>query len=195
MPGPEDAADHFYTEELPCNPTRRGFLRNCGGALILASGLLPFAIASASTRREISMVNTHTGERANLCYFREGQFVAEACQRLNHLLRDFRTGDVHTIDPGLYDMVYAIQTEAGHRGQVEIISGYRSPATNEKLRKGSTGVAKRSLHMQGQALDIRLTGVDTAKVRDAALALRAGGVGYYPKSDFVHVDTGRVRHW
>jgi uncharacterized protein YcbK (DUF882 family) len=92
-------------------------------------------------------------------------------------------------------VVHAIQTEVGHRGQVEIISGYRSPATNAKLRSSSTGVAKRSLHMQGQALDIRLRGVDSAKVRDAALALRAGGVGYYKKSDFVHVDTGRVRHW
>lgn len=194
MQGPKDAADHLVTD--PCHsPARRGFLRNCSGALILASSLLPFEIASASTRREISMANTHTGERLKLCYFRDGNFVAEACQRLNHLLRDFRSGDVHNIDTSLYDLVYAVQTEVGHRGQVEIISGYRSPATNNKLRKSSNGVAKHSLHMQGQALDIRLTGVDTAKVRDAALALRAGGVGYYKKSDFVHVDTGRVRHW
>jgi uncharacterized protein YcbK (DUF882 family) len=194
MQGPEDAAGQLQYDSTH-SAARRGFLRNCSGALILASGLLPFEIASASTRREISLFNTHTSEHLELCYFRDGKFVAEACQRLNHLLRDFRSGDVHPIDPGLYDLVYAIQTEIGHRGQVQIISGYRSPATNEKLRNASTGVAKRSMHMQGQALDIRLSGVDTAKVRDAALALRAGGVGYYKKSDFVHVDTGRVRHW
>lgn len=194
MQGPKDAADHIVTDPYH-HPARRGFLRNCSGALMLASGLLPFEIASASTRREISMTNTHTGEHLKLCYFRDGKFVAEACQRLNHLLRDFRSGDVHSIDTGLYDLVHAIQTEVGHRGQVEIISGYRSPATNDKLRNSSKGVAKHSLHMRGQALDIRLAGVDTANVRDAALALRAGGVGYYKKSDFVHVDTGRVRHW
>jgi uncharacterized protein YcbK (DUF882 family) len=194
MQGPENAADDISTDPSH-NPSRRGFLRNCSGALILASGLLPFEIASASSRRVVNMQNTHTGEHLELCYFRDGKFVTEACQRLNHLLRDFRSGDVHTIDPKLYDLVYAIQTEVGHRGKIEIISGYRSPATNDQLRKSSKGVAKRSLHTQGQALDIRLAGVDTAKVRDAALALRAGGVGYYKKSDFVHVDTGRVRHW
>ncbi|MCG6865708.1 MAG: DUF882 domain-containing protein [Thiogranum sp.] len=194
MQGPDGAANHLFSDPSH-NPARRGFLRNCSGALLLASGLLPFATASASTRRFISLVNTHTSERLELCYFRDGKFVADACQRLDYLLRDFRSGDVHNIDPKLYDVVHAIQTEVGHRGQVEIISGYRSPATNAKLRSSSTGVAKRSLHMQGQALDIRLRGVDSAKVRDAALALRAGGVGYYKKSDFVHVDTGRVRHW
>jgi len=185
----ENAADPSY------DPTRRKFLRNCTGALLLGSGMLPFASASASARREISLVNTHTSERLKLCYFRDGKFVAEACQRLDYLLRDFRSGDVHTIDPRLYDLVHAIQTETGHNGQVEIISGYRSPATNNQLRTGSSGVAKRSLHMQGKALDIRLGGVDSSKVRDAALVLHAGGVGYYRKSDFVHVDTGRVRRW
>jgi uncharacterized protein YcbK (DUF882 family) len=194
MQGPQDAADQWHND-LTHNPDRRGFLRNLGGGLILASGLLPFEIANAAPRRELTMFNTHTGERVQLCYFRDGQYSAEACQRLNRLLRDFRSGEVHPIDPKLYDLVYAVQTELGQRGQVEIISGYRSPATNEKLRKGSTGVAKRSLHMQGQALDIRLSGVDTARVRDAALALKAGGVGYYKKSDFIHVDTGRVRRW
>lgn len=194
MQGPENAAEPGCTDPSH-NPARRGFLRNCSGALVLASGLLPFEIAGASNRRIINMENTHTGERLKLCYYRDGNFVADACQRLNQLLRDFRSGDVHPIDPRLYDLVYAIQTEVGHRGQVEIISGYRSPATNDKLRNTSKGVAKKSLHMQGQALDIRLNGVDSEKVRDAALALRAGGVGYYRKSDFVHVDTGRVRHW
>lgn len=194
MQGPEDAAHQQHIESTH-NPARRGFLRGCSSALLLASGLVPFEIAAAATRREISLINTHTRERLKLCYFRDGEFVADACQRLDHLLRDFRSGEVYPIDPKLYDMVYAIQTEIGHRGQVEIISGYRSPATNEKLRNGSSGVAKRSLHMQGQALDIRLSGVDSARVRDAARALKTGGVGYYKKSDFVHLDTGRVRYW
>jgi uncharacterized protein YcbK (DUF882 family) len=194
MQGPQDEADQWHNE-FTHSPDRRGFLRNLSGGLLLASGLLPFEIANASTRRELTMFNTHTGERMQLCYFRDGQYVAEACQRLNRLLRDFRSGEVHPIDPKLYDVVYAVQNELGQQGQVEIISGYRSPATNEKLRKNSTGVAKRSLHMKGQALDIRLSGVDTARVRDAALALKAGGVGYYKKSDFIHVDTGRVRRW
>lgn len=194
MQGPKDAADRLPPDSNR-SITRRNFLRTCGSALILTGGLSPLENVLASTRREIGLTNTHTGEHLKLCYFRDGNFVAEACQRLNHLLRDFRTGDVHPIDPKLYDLVYAIQTEIGHRGQVQIISGYRSPATNKKLRDASSGVAKRSLHMQGQALDIRLSDVDSARVRDAALALRAGGVGYYRKSDFVHVDTGRVRHW
>lgn len=181
--------------EHSCNPSRRSFLRSCGGALILGSGLARIGVARASTRRELNLFNTHTGERLKLCYFRDGIFVDEACHRLNHLLRDFRSGEVHKIDPRLFDLVHAIQTDVGHRGRVEIISGYRSPATNAKLRSTSTGVAKRSLHMKGQALDIRLSGFDTARARDAALALRAGGVGYYRKSDFIHIDTGRVRRW
>ena len=177
------------------NPARRRFLRNCTGALLLGTGLAPLEIAGAATRRELHLFNTHTGEDLKLCYFRDGKLVADACRRLDRLLRDFRSGDVHTMDTRLFDLVHAIQTRLGHSGRVEIISGYRSPKTNDKLRRQSNGVAKRSLHMQGKALDIRLSEFDTARARDAALTLRAGGVGYYAKSDFIHIDTGRVRHW
>ena len=173
---------------------RRRFLRNWGIGVIFG-GLLPFESVLAASRRELTLSNTHTGERLELCYFRDGQFVHEACQRLNHLLRDHRTGDVHSIDARLFDVVYAIQTRLGHRGTVEIISGYRSPATNARLHANSSGVARQSQHTLGKALDVRLTGMDTARVRDAAVALRAGGVGYYAASDFVHIDTGRVRRW
>lgn len=173
---------------------RRRFLRHWGIGL-LCSGLLPFESALAASRRELTLANTHTGERLQLCYFRDGQFVREACQRLNHLLRDHRTGDVHAIDARLFDLVYAVQTGLGHRGTVEIISGYRSPATNARLHANSSGVAKQSQHTLGKALDFRLSGMDTARVRDAAWELRAGGVGYYARSDFVHIDTGRVRRW
>jgi uncharacterized protein YcbK (DUF882 family) len=128
-------------------------------------------------------------------YFEGGGYVPEALHRLNRLLRDHRTGDVSAIDPQLFDQLHALAQCAGCTPRYEIISGYRSSATNEKLRKASTGVATRSLHMDGRALDVRLTGCDTAKLRDLALALQRGGVGYYRKSDFVHVDTGRVRSW
>lgn len=182
------------TCDEPIVVERRRFLRT--SAIGLAFGaLLPFESVLASSRREIALFNTHTDEKLRLCYYRDGQFLTEACQRLNHFLRDHRTGDVHPIDPRLYDMVYAVQTHLGHRGTVEIISGYRSPATNARLHHASSGVAKQSQHMLGKALDIRLSGMDTARVRDAAIALQAGGVGYYAQSDFVHIDTGRVRRW
>lgn len=173
---------------------RRRFLRDWGIGLIFGS-LLPFESVLAASRRELTLRNTHTDERLQLCYFRDGQFVHEACQRFNHLLRDHRTGDVHPMDARLFDVVYAVQTRLGHRGTVEIISGYRSPATNARLHANSSGVARQSQHTLGKALDVRLSGMDTARVRDAALALRAGGVGYYAASDFVHIDTGRVRRW
>lgn len=183
-----------YMNDEPVFVERRRFLRTCSIGLAFG-GLFPFEAVLASSRRELTLFNTHTQEKLSMCYFRDGEFLTEACQRLNHLLRDHRTGDVHAIDPRLYDMVYAVQTHLGHRGKVEIISGYRSPATNARLQNASSGVAKHSQHMLGKALDIRLSGLDTARVRDAAIELQAGGVGYYAKSDFVHIDTGRVRRW
>ena len=185
----DDAGDRIS------DPQRRSFLRNCTAMMVLGSGLIPFGVAQAASSRELQLLNTHTGERLQQCYFRDGAFAPEACQRLNHFLRDHRTGDVSAIDPRLFDLLYSVQHEVGHRGTIEIISGYRSHATNAKLNAASSGVAKRSLHMEGKALDIRLSGFDTARLRDAALSLRAGGVGYSAKSDFVHMDTGRVRHW
>lgn len=181
--------------DTPLNAKRRQFLRGCGVVMALGSGVMPFGVAQASSQRELRLFNTHTNERMQLCYFRDNSLDAEACQRLNHFLRDLRSGDVHPIDARLFDLLYILQHEVGHKGEVEIISGYRSPATNTQLRAASSGVAKGSLHLQGKALDIRLTGFDSARLRDAARGLQAGGVGYYAKSDFVHVDTGRVRTW
>lgn len=145
--------------------------------------------------RVLSMRNTHTGERLETCYFDAGSYVPDALGRLNQVLRDHRSGEVAQMDPSLYDQLHALAVMAGCKAHFEIISGYRSPATNENLRKASTGVATRSLHMDGRALDVRLIGCDTARLRDVALGLQRGGVGYYKKSDFVHVDTGRVRSW
>jgi len=185
------------------DPGRRRLLQwLAAGPAVLAMGLRgQVAHAGAALQpdllapRTLSLVSTHTGESVQVSYFEGGGYVPEALHRLNRLLRDHRTGDVSAIDPQLFDQLHALAQCAGCTPRYEIISGYRSSATNEKLRKASTGVATRSLHMDGRALDVRLTGCDTAKLRDLALALQRGGVGYYRKSDFVHVDTGRVRSW
>ena len=145
--------------------------------------------------RELSMLNLHTGERLALCYFEDGQYLPDALARFNRLLRDHRSGEMTTMDPGLFDQLHALATCAGCAPHYEIISGYRSPVTNAALRKRSTGVASRSLHMDGRAIDVRLGGAACSRLRDLALELGRGGVGYYGKSDFVHLDTGRVRSW
>ena len=174
--------------------TRRCFVKK---SLLLAAviGLAsPLESIGALTKQPMAFYHTHTGERFYIEYSCEGCTVS-AMRMLNTFLRDFRTGDVHAIDPQLLDIVYGIQQETGSRGVIEIISGYRSPKTNKNLRARSKGVASKSLHMNGQALDIRLSDLKTRDLRDAAVSLGLGGVGYYAESDFVHIDTGRVRTW
>jgi uncharacterized protein YcbK (DUF882 family) len=144
----------------------------------------------------LRMYHTHTGERIDVVYRRGGEYDAEALRRLDRFLRDHRTGDVHQYDPALFDLLSDLTAAAGRPGgELHIICGYRSAWSNEFLRATSTGVAKNSLHMRAEAIDIRLPGVKTSVFRDAALKLKRGGVGYYPASDFIHVDTGRVRRW
>ena len=157
--------------------------------LVSASGL------SASAPRTLGFIHTHTGEHLQVEYFNGGAYLPDALQTVNHFLRDFRTGDVHPIDPELLDVLHQLTTGTETSKAFQVISGYRSPLTNEMLRHRSEGVAAGSLHMKGQAIDIRLADVPLVKLRAAALAVGRGGVGYYPASDFVHVDTGRVRHW
>ena len=175
--------------------SRRRFLQLSAGA---AAGLL-IAPAHAGLKpqgqRVLSLHNLHTGEKLTRTYWADGQYLAEPLAEINHLLRDFRTGETHPMDPHLMDVLHRLQHKVGSRQPFQIISGYRSPKTNAMLHTASNGVAKKSLHMQGKAIDIRLPGQDLAQLRMAALSLKAGGVGYYPKSNFVHVDTGRVRHW
>lgn len=144
---------------------------------------------------QLSFRHTHTDETLQVVYRSGGRYLPSAMAEVNHLLRDFRSGEVCPIDPALLDILHALGGACG--GQTfEIISGYRSPATNSMLQKtGGGGVAKRSLHMEGRAIDVRMPGVHTARLRDAALALGLGGVGYYPREDFLHLDTGRVRTW
>jgi uncharacterized protein YcbK (DUF882 family) len=152
-------------------------------------------LAKSMGGRSLDFVHTHTGERLAVEYFGGGAYVPDALTTVNHFLRDFRTGDVHSIDPHLLDLLHGLTGLTGSQRPYQVISGYRSPVTNDMLRHRSEGVAAGSLHMQGQAIDIRLADVPLVALQRAALALRGGGVGYYPASDFVHVDTGRVRHW
>ena len=153
------------------------------------------ATLPASGERSLSFYHTHTAESLDVTYFRNGGYVSSALGELNEFLRDFRTGDKTTMDPAVFDVLYEIQQRSGSTGTYEIISAYRSPKTNDMLRSRSGGVAKNSQHLLGKAIDVRLTDLDTAELRDVALSLGLGGVGYYDASDFVHVDTGRVRRW
>ncbi len=144
----------------------------------------------------LRLYNTHTGERMEIAYRRGDQYISGALAKLDYFLRDHRTGDVRHFDPRLYDILYDLTASIGHPGgEIDIVCGYRTSTTNESLRAHTTGVAKNSLHIQAEAIDLRMPGIDTLKLRQAALALRRGGVGYYPHSDFIHVDTGRVRQW
>jgi uncharacterized protein YcbK (DUF882 family) len=150
----------------------------------------------ASQEHRLSLYNTHTNERIEIVYRRGDQYIPEAVARLDYFLRDHRTGDVRHFDPRLYDILADLTASVGHPGgEIDIICGYRTSTTNESLRAHTTGVAKNSLHIQAEAIDLRMPGIDTLKLRRAALALRSGGVGYYPRSDFIHVDVGRVRQW
>jgi len=177
------------------NSSRRAFLQRL--VLALPGALLLGRAAPARTsERSLSFRHTHTGESLDVVYFADGRYLPQALDRVNHILRDFRTDEVHPIDPQLLDVLYAARKSTASSGVYEVISGYRSPATNAMLRgKSSGGVAQRSLHMEGQAIDVRLTDVDTKVLRDTGRALQLGGVGYYAKSDFVHLDTGGVRTW
>jgi uncharacterized protein YcbK (DUF882 family) len=142
------------------------------------------------------LFNTHTGERLDIVFRRGDEYVPSALAKLDYFLRDHRTGDVRHFDPRLFDILSDLTASVGHPGgEIDIVCGYRTPSTNESLRAHTSGVAKNSLHIQAEAIDLRMPGIDTLTLRKAALALRRGGVGYYPHSDFIHVDVGRFRQW
>jgi uncharacterized protein YcbK (DUF882 family) len=201
------------------NPTRRKFLQMGAGAsmagaigapLFAAGRMHPAGAASRTTApdpaaqapaaaeavvsRRVALLNLHTGERLDLEYYR-GRFLPEALGAIRILLRDFRNDEQHDIDPKLLDYLYDVARHAGVDPTFSVISGYRSPQTNEKLRERGSGVAQHSLHMEGRAIDVRLAGIDCAELAGRALELTRGGVGYYRKSDFVHLDTGAFRTW
>jgi len=175
-------------------PTRRQFLATA--ATIGAAVLLPRPLRARTAPRALDFLHTHTGEQLlGVEYFTGTRYLPSALDEVNHLLRDWRTDQIHPIDPTLLDLLHDLAQATGTRSPFAIISAYRSPATNAMLRSHSTKVSANSLHMRGQAIDIRLPDVSLNRLRAAALGLRRGGVGYYPDSDFVHVDTGRVRRW
>ena len=154
-----------------------------------------FAAAAIQAPRSVSLHNLHTGESLEALYFDQGRYVPDALEAVNKVLRDFRTGDVHTMDPRLLDLLTAVHGKVDASRPFQVISGYRSPKTNAMLHERSSGVATQSLHMQGMAIDVRVEGVQLTHLHQAALDLGRGGVGFYPSSDFVHMDVGRVRRW
>jgi uncharacterized protein YcbK (DUF882 family) len=168
-----------------------------GGARSQSSEISPEQSSSQPAKEHfLRLYNTHTGERIDIVYRRGNQYVPDALARLDYFLRDHRTGDLRHFDPRLYDTLSDLTSSVGQPGaEIDIVCGYRTSSTNETLRANTTGVAKNSLHIQAEAIDLRIPGIDTLKLRQAALALHRGGVGYYPHSDFIHVDVGRVRQW
>jgi uncharacterized protein YcbK (DUF882 family) len=145
--------------------------------------------------RSLHLYNIHTGEWLKTTYWAEGRYRSGAVAQVSKFLRDHRSGDVHPMDPKLLDLMGAVHRKFGNKGALHVISGYRSPNTNAMLASASDGVAHNSLHMQGKAVDIRIPGHSVRYVGKAARSLKGGGVGIYPASDFVHIDTGRVRYW
>ena len=186
-----------------CHLDRRHLLRaGLGLAAVASAGGTLFsseeaeAAALRAPPRVLSLVNLHTGERINAEYWSKGKYVRDAMRALNRVLRDHHNNSVHAMDPKLLDLVHALSRKINRRGPIEIISGYRSPETNAMLREADgSGVAQNSFHMRGMAIDLRVEGLSTRQLQRAALSLRGGGVGYYPDSNFVHVDVGPLRHW
>ena len=149
----------------------------------------------AQVVRELSFYNVHTGESLRTAYFEDGHYVAGALREVDYFFRDFRANEVKSIDTQLLDALYDIRGELGSNRPINLVSGYRSWATNAWLASQTEGVAVHSMHIEGKASDIHIPGVQLAELQRAALSLGAGGVGYYPRAGFVHVDTGRVRRW
>ncbi len=176
--------------------SRRTFLRGLAATIPAAVLSSPWGrLTAAVDKRQLSFSHTHTHDKLSVVYYADGQLLPDSLAQIDRFLRDFRTNDVHKIDPVLLDFLHSVSAAAGNRGTFEIISGYHSPKTNAMLRRKGSGVAKKSLHMQGRAVDVRMTGVDTKTLRKIAVAMKRGGVGYYPRSNFIHLDTGRVRSW
>jgi len=172
------------------------FLVAARGVRAQSSGTLSTTVATTAAEHTLQLYNTHTNEKIDIVYRRGDQYIQSALAKLDYFLRDHNTNEVRHFDPRLYDILSDLTVSVGHPGgEIDIVCGYRTNSTNAALRAHTNGVAKNSLHIQAEAIDLRMPGVNTLKLRKAALALARGGVGYYPHSDFIHVDTGRVRQW
>ena len=181
----------------PHRPPRRLFVALTGGS-VLFPGLLTTRKAAATPAMRtdaLSFVHTHTGESLQVTFRAEGEYVPAALRAVDRFLRDHRTGDTRPIDPALLDQLHRLAQITGVHAPYQVISGFRSDRTNTMLRARGGGVARGSLHLEGRAIDVRVADVGLDTLRDAARSLAAGGVGYYAASAFVHLDTGRVRHW
>ncbi|MFS1538173.1 MAG: YcbK family protein [Candidatus Phlomobacter fragariae] len=168
------------------------------GAIILGFSLLPnhaFAALTTPKAKILRFENLHTGESLKTEFFDGHYYNNSELTRLNHLFRDFRNNKIKTIDPKLFDQIYLLQMLMGINKPIQLVSGYRSVETNNALRRKSGGVAKNSYHTHGRAMDFYIKGIELSHIRKAGLKMRAGGVGYYPNSNFVHIDTGPVRRW
>jgi uncharacterized protein YcbK (DUF882 family) len=179
------------------NGTRRSFLQLSLATLASTAVTPAFAVALPHVRsmRELAIHNLHTEERLRVTYWKDGKYDRAALAKINHLMRDHYSGDSFPIDPRLMDLMYDLQNRVKNDHPVELVSGYRSPKTNMMLASYSDGVAKKSFHTKGMAMDIRLPGTSLAQLHDTALAMKRGGVGYYPDSQFVHIDVGPLRRW
>lgn len=155
----------------------------------------PEGLLSGHKYKSLKLYNINTGETAEIAFWANGEYIPGALQKLNHFMRDWRRNTVIKMDPSLYHLIYDLRQKLGYNGQIELISGHRSLATNNALRAAGGGQAKKSQHVLGTAADIRMNGISTEKLRDMAWQMQRGGVGYYPRSKFVHVDTGRIRRW
>lgn len=183
-------------QSIEVQTSRRTLLKSLATVGILTT--IPgtaFASRLDEPRYSTMFKNAHTGETYSGVYRIGRRYLPDEFEKISHVLRDFRTGDVHAIDPRLIDIITSLHVRSGGTKPFEIISGYRSPKTNAMLRRNTHGVAQNSYHMKGQAIDLRLPGCATHELRNIACNMKAGGVGYYPSSDFVHVDTGDVRTW
>jgi uncharacterized protein YcbK (DUF882 family) len=191
--GPHNpSCDRPPVSGAPCDRRRVLGLTLAAGGLMLA-GMRP-AAAQVGARR-LDFYSLHTGEKLRATYWENGRYLTDGLREIDFNLRDFRTGDVHPIDPELLDLLYRLRRAMDYDRPISVISGYRCPATNAMLAARSNRVAKNSYHVRGMAIDIRLPGRQLSSVRESAMALARGGVGYYPESEFVHVDTGPVRAW
>jgi uncharacterized protein YcbK (DUF882 family) len=195
---------HAENQILPENPasfqvSRRQLMQGLGALsafFVLPTAFVENAIASLpDTTRQLGFVNLHTGEKCSAVYWENGQYIPDALAAFNHVLRDHRSGKSHPMDAKLFDLLVTLHKGVESNASFQIISGYRAPESNAMLHAKSSGVANHSLHMEGKAVDIRLPDRSLALLRRSALAMQKGGVGYYPESNFVHVDTGRVRRW
>ena len=175
--------------------SRRTFSFACAAGLCL-----PWSATRGSSKivypdRVLPLNNAHTGEKENVTYWSDGHYLEDGLNQINWILRDFRTGEIKAIDPRLLNILYLLNRNINRDGNMLVLSGFRSKKTNDMLRKTTEGVARRSFHMAGRAVDIRMQNIHTADIQKAALRLGGGGVGYYPSSNFVHLDSGPVRTW